>query len=420
MKPLPKFDPYILRSVYEQDDAILQQTADHSVRQVVEWKWANGTMFPAEPFWKERFESDSSSWHKVSQRTSEHDVEHGFDVQSRILFSRGGQFDQKICWLHELDQITCIPCEAKDKYGERGNSILQFKLDGSRLVLKRVFRWNGAEEVQYYWENDRLQRSVHCKIDFGARSNHLACLRAVEAGRLDASELPPAPLPSFAERLYEYDSAGSLLQIWRQEITEDDKPKGNRELEYKRKSPRRNKGPSTTKLLKDIETQLTKNIPVAVQQANITSAVYAVFICYCAEDPSAGWPPHLIIALDSYRQQNLNQYGSGSSSLYYELWHPQELDTNPSVEIESDKLADLCEQLVEFMPAEVDYAPIRKMLRDVAARLNDYDWSRVLQITDDFIVAAVDASAEEDPIEDIKAASPNEKIDLLLARGLLP
>lgn len=62
---------------------------------------------------------------------------------------------------------------------------------------------------------------------------------------------------------------------------------------------------------------------------------------------------------------------------------------------------------------------IRKLLVQVARDLNRYDWSKLLITTDDFIVFADDHEAMEDIETVVIDCAPEEKIQILRAKGLL-
>jgi hypothetical protein len=80
-----------------------------------------------------------------------------------------------------------------------------------------------------------------------------------------------------------------------------------------------------------------------------------------------------------------------------------------------EKVYDLlCEDEDEYMD------PFREMLRQVAAKLNALDWSKVCKVTDDFVVAPADGSMHfGDDYEDLVASVPEERLELLRSRGFL-
>jgi len=65
------------------------------------------------------------------------------------------------------------------------------------------------------------------------------------------------------------------------------------------------------------------------------------------------------------------------------------------------------------------YAPAFKALRNVAKTLNDLDWSKIIKVTPDFLVAPVDDHGETSPGKDIKAVIAPERFRALLDEGLV-
>lgn len=66
-----------------------------------------------------------------------------------------------------------------------------------------------------------------------------------------------------------------------------------------------------------------------------------------------------------------------------------------------------------------DYSSAKKALRKAAKALNEPDWTKLLDVTPDFIVAAVDNTLEFDFATDIKAVVPAAKFKALKANGLI-
>lgn len=85
-------------------------------------------------------------------------------------------------------------------------------------------------------------------------------------------------------------------------------------------------------------------------------------------------------------------------------------------------LSDLPEDYARFLRKfrhEERWDDIRRLLVQVARDLNRYDWSKLLMTTDDFIVLADDYEAMEDIETVVKDCAPEEKIQILRAKGLL-
>jgi hypothetical protein len=69
---------------------------------------------------------------------------------------------------------------------------------------------------------------------------------------------------------------------------------------------------------------------------------------------------------------------------------------------------------------QLDMESLVKPLRLAALQLNKYDWSSSIEVTDDFVVIAIDNTGEGvfDARTDITESVPQEKLKLLESRGL--
>lgn len=66
-----------------------------------------------------------------------------------------------------------------------------------------------------------------------------------------------------------------------------------------------------------------------------------------------------------------------------------------------------------------DHELVHNMLRNVVKRLNTLDWTKLIDVTDDFIVCVQDGFGEHDNQQDFDLCVPAAKIQLLRSRGLL-
>jgi len=71
------------------------------------------------------------------------------------------------------------------------------------------------------------------------------------------------------------------------------------------------------------------------------------------------------------------------------------------------------------MDVKGDYSSGKKSLRGVAKALNELDWSKIIDVTPDFVVAAVDNTGEVDFTSDIKACVPAKAFRAFKQRGLI-
>tara|TARA_R110002153_G_scaffold143750_1_gene294879 strand:- start:1509 stop:1727 length:219 start_codon:yes stop_codon:yes gene_type:complete len=66
-----------------------------------------------------------------------------------------------------------------------------------------------------------------------------------------------------------------------------------------------------------------------------------------------------------------------------------------------------------------DYRSGKKILRKVVKKLNKIDWSQTIDVTPDFIVAAIDNTGEKNPYHDIKSAVSWSRFRSLKKQGYL-
>jgi hypothetical protein len=177
--------------------------------------------------------------------------------------------------------------------------------------------------------------------------------------------------------------------------------------------------PTIAQLASEIERRLRKKVLAAVAKTQPKGQYYCLLLCYCAEDFQAGWPPFALLGNELERQRIMK---SGDSVTYY-LWAPDEMrnhDGNVELPLHRDAtLRELCAQHAELMDAAGDTSSAIDVLRRISKRLNRHDWSDVIKVTPDFIVAAVDNTGEVDPAEDIQAMIPAAKFQSLRQRGLI-
>lgn len=109
----------------------------------------------------------------------------------------------------------------------------------------------------------------------------------------------------------------------------------------------------------------------------------------------------------------------GEEVTYY-LWAPDESEeTNLYLPYRDELLDNHCRLHCQLMAVKEDYSSAKKALRNAAKALNELDWPKLLDVTPDFIVAAVDNTGEVEFATDIKATPPAAKYKALKAAGLI-
>jgi len=191
-----------------------------------------------------------------------------------------------------------------------------------------------------------------------------------------------------------------------------------------------------SKLLTAIHVGLLSSIPDAVRKLHIKAPAYCLFIWY--QDLSVDeYAPELGLAPVELRDACLS--GKHREKLANDpvasIWLPQQSIDRPfpgfpfpkhvceNVAAEANECYSILTAGHEYPPG-VDaegplLMPFRAALHLVARKLNAYDWSGILPRSEDFVVLAADYIGYWLD-EDMAASIPEEQLDALRSRGLLP
>ncbi len=177
-----------------------------------------------------------------------------------------------------------------------------------------------------------------------------------------------------------------------------------------------------TELLNDVEEFLVENIPVAVKNEKFTDPVYGLILIYTGVDSDiTGYPPPLLLPTVKYRDQIESGEPPGDWGWGYMLWSSCEMSGRTGIYDAYCDAPDLRKKLELIFDltigTDVGYEPVRNMFQRVVRRLNQVDWSTILNVSDDFIVVASDNHGEF--TENLEEYITPEKIRLLKERGRL-
>jgi hypothetical protein len=219
-------------------------------------------------------------------------------------------------------------------------------------------------------------------------------------------------------------------------------------------------------LLTSIERNLTDWIPIGVKELEITSPAYCLFIWY--QDYSGDLTPHIGVAtknlLDAVEATDFED----PNDKYDMIWRPQQcadleipgrlivdecdivenevedcyellaeksglfdggdddsdddddLDEDEEDEDEIEEDSDLeDDEIDEELDEEFQtLAPFREMMHRVGKNLANVDWSKIMPVTDEFVVLVCDYVGYWLP-EDFEQCVTDAQFDKLVARGLL-
>lgn len=400
------FHPELLFSqfVYYSPPNRRDELARQCRAKVVEWRWASDDMAFAlqQPFAKERYRHNPK-WLKEGAKLKPDFRCHGLDAQGAIHVIEDvpshGQSDPKqinatyVTYGHE--QVESM------NYLTPGNlyMIRRLDYDGPRIVHEHNFGSRHGSERHYEWEGSRLHRI----LSMGWRHDWV---------RADSKQFSGLDPNSHTEQNFEYDELGRLDRIVERSLNKDG-------TLYKGLPPRINyqrpkKEETIPHLAKNIERMLREQIPAGVAAVRGKGPFYCLLICYCGEDFGAGWPPVLTLKPEAETRRIVEHGGE----VAYCLWAPDESDeTNVYVRYGDEALENHCRLHAQLMDVKQDYTSARKILRNVAKALNELDWPKMLDVTPDFVVAAVDNTGEFELVDDIKACVPRAKFASLKERG---
>jgi len=185
----------------------------------------------------------------------------------------------------------------------------------------------------------------------------------------------------------------------------------------------RPRGEGLSETLDQLEELLVAEIPESIRSLSLEEPVYCVAITYCGEQ--FFWPTTMYVGTESLRSRLREDENAehrfkalvpdawGEPRLRARLWSPAAHERASELQLRALQLIDSPNVLLE---GEL-LRPARELLQRVAARLMRIDWTPIVQVTDDFIVYAMDDSGDFDASEDIRASVPAERVALWKVQG---
>ena len=407
------FQPDALQLPFEAYDAPERhEELDRECRaQVVEWRWATDDMAFAfrRPFPKE-WGGHGPEWLKAGAKLKPGMLRHGLDAQGIIHVVEDPWFDNKRApgrikptyLVYQEDQIEAVRYGWSHADPDRVEHLHRRAYDSDQLAREYfLMPGRGGSERQLHWQDDRLERAL--SIGWTQRRQ-----RDGTWGELRVT--------SRTEMRFEYDRLGRLARIVERSLSED----GTflRELGERVQYERPKKKESIAGLAGEIEEMLLEQVPETVASARGRGPFYCLLLCYCEEDFPAGWPPPLILGSEAERRRIVER---GEEIGYY-LWAPAEMEsrtTNAVVGLDDTVLNNVCRRHSQLMAGKRSFASGKKLLRAVCKSLNRLDWSEIIEVTPDFVVAPVDTTGEVDPARDIRAVVPRATLQGLRRQGLI-
>lgn len=351
-----------------------------------------------EPFRKELY-GDNSKWKKENAKPGKRDLRHGFDSDQRLRMveTQDGKY---VCHLEYAESYAL-------RFGHSppipNRCVRRFDFDAqSRLVRQHILYEGHGCQREYIWENQIL-KSVE-SISWTRKWNQLP----------DGYNEIESVINAHVRQDYAYDELG-LFQIidryFDEDGTVDDKSDGL--VQYSRIPS----GVSPASLASKISELIVRDTPDIVHSAASKDAsYYAILVCYCSEDPTTSWPPFLVLANEAILQK---KNWSNAEAKYF-AWAPDELrEMSENVEIQFDApaLLEVCRLHSQVMLSK-GLSSMKIALRQIVTALSEVDWTKLINTSEDFVIASVDNTGEIDPAKEIRAQSP-EIFQRLRSRGLI-
>jgi len=174
-------------------------------------------------------------------------------------------------------------------------------------------------------------------------------------------------------------------------------------------------------LLKALEEELVDLVPRLLASRTFPHPIATAFIVYndttCIDGDElfvqvlTDDHKHALMASDdgSLGWWNVNQLNWKNGELFY----PMQLN------VDFKKCYGLVSDMPEEDTAHVDLMPLRHALHTVARRLNSWNWSSVLNVTDDFVFTVTDSSALL-YLDSLSECIPEDKLAVLRGNGSIP
>lgn len=420
-----------LFELYTADPEAREALLNEARTRVRRWRWASESMLPERfmPFYRERLAA-RPRWLKAGARLGRHAQLYGLDETGEIAFALNPWFDGKqnlrlasesvmtmvgsdstaihfstadsSSWVRSELFPTPSAFEEDIRRGGPGGlapaaieSLECGKSDHGRLLTTASWSQRDAHHETFAWEGNQIKSSDRRLWSLRWNSDIADHVRRI---RTD----------------FEYDAAGRIDRVWRTEANWDTgAPVSERQPEYRRPLP----GETIPLLCSKIEAMLLEAVPAAVRGSSTTSPTYALLLCYTEEDFYAAWPPFIVLAAEAYRARIKREK---TDELPYYLWAPDEMRAeceNLELTLSDPALAEACATHSELMKVRGSDVSGRKVLRAVAAKLRERNWSELLPVSDDFVIAAIDNSGAVDPIRDLKKSLTAEDFARLKQRG---
>jgi hypothetical protein len=377
-----------LKEVFARARATYKTLKKSCEARVVRWEWATFAIHEGEPYYHER--------HKIARgrklnakpaKVKEGMRQYGFDADGHVVVVRNyttlkGMFYEAFFTRGDGVVAGTLFDYYRDK---RVINVTRQTFDGDGKITRYETVATGGEWTETYeYDGDRLRVIRRSGVNY----------------------LPKASY-RFDDEL-EYDGIGRLSLIRRV----DRGPKASRPYVLYR---RPQKGQSLNELAEVIREKLVRRMPEALRAMRIKGPVYCVILLYTKEDAIV-LPPTLAIGLEAKRRRWVKDLGRGAKEMVWN--YPEFGHTDVTPAWGDTELLAACDLFNQQVAVGGNSNRARKVLNDVARELASADWSRAFDVTDDFVVFALDYEYE-DFRANAKASVSPQRLAILKERGWL-
>ena len=170
---------------------------------------------------------------------------------------------------------------------------------------------------------------------------------------------------------------------------------------------RLNRGDELHDLAERVKARLIVAVPEALRAAGVRGQCYCLVLVY----GETLFPLTLIVGEEADRRAILAARGPAARSYLY-------TPTEPAVEL-ADTVGARDRALLDEGIARTNAWELgRRTLQQAARELGGRDWSGILDVTDDFVVLALDYEGDE-LAESLAACVTQDRLSVLRARGLV-
>ena len=317
---------------------------------VATWEWWTKPGRTIEPLWQQRH-----GW-PVGKRMSKppakpalQQTRYGLDRDGRVVIEHEyiyqGRGYYRTFYEWSADRVEW----ARYDDGKQLQAVHRATLDDGRVVEAEIRGQGGASTTTYTYDGELLTR--------------ITDRRGAHARAYDVA----------------WDDAGRLRSIT--ERDGDGKPR----LVFE--APR--KAASLDEVLRAAADKLVAEIPARIRAAKIREPAYSVVVAFPGEG-NDNFPPTVGVGLDRERRA-LVAKGAASPTA---LWNPGDYE-HYDTELDQDGVAPIFATANRLVAQADGWKQMSKAFADVARRLRDVDWGKLLPVTKDFVVIAIDYDETE-------------------------